>query len=281
VRTALIAMLLAACGPKGGGGGGGGTTDPKPNASSQIPTAPPLVSQGEKFSFDLALQGVQLAVYDFEVGAVGDYDGKQTVQVHSHAKAVGLVKMVANVDDFFTSWIDMQTGRPVHWFSDEYAVKGTDRERTDVSFSKRDGDTVPVDFHLNNDPPTPEPQKVTFPEVWDYNSLMIAFRSWEASPGATITGEVFRSRFLWHYQVTVKGKDKLTTALGDFPALRLDGHVYKEDKTGQKITTDDERDFSIWVSDDAGRVPLRILGHTDYGDIEMKITAYDPGSAGR
>jgi hypothetical protein len=276
----LILLLLTGC-----PGGSSHPVDPKTGsgsaASAGIPVGPPVVFAGEKFSFDLALQGVQLATYDFEVGDTGEYDGKQTVQVHSHAKAVGLVKMVANVDDLFTSWIDVATGRPVHWAADEFAVGALDRERSDVFFSKRDGDTIPVEFHLNDDKPTPEPQKTTFPEVWDFNSLMIGFRAWEAPEGSSITGEVFRSRYMWHYKITMGKQEKLVTKLGDFPALRIEGHVYKVDRTAKQDTGSDERNFSIWISADQGKVPLKILGHTDYGDIEMNITSYDPGAAGR
>jgi len=260
--------------PPPGGGSGSATT-------SGFPVGAPRVDQGEQFSYVLELQGVELATYDFAVAGTEAVGDKQAIVVKSHAKAIGFVKMVANVDDFFTSWIDASTGRPLHWVSDEFATKSTDRERTDVHFDQRQGDQVPVNFHINSDPDKAEPQKVTFPEVWDYNSLMIAFRSWEAPVGATVTGEVFRSRFMWHYTIKIHGKETLSTKIGDFPALRIDGHVFKVDRAGTAIAADDERDFSIWVSDDAGRVPLLIVAKTDYGDIKMSITNYDPGAAGR
>ena len=42
--------------------------------------------------------------------------------------------------------------------------------------------------------------------------------------------------------------------------------------------SDDERDFEIWFSDDAGRVPLKVVAKTDYGDVEMTIVDYNPGT---
>jgi hypothetical protein len=258
------------------GSNGGGSAK-----SSELPVGPPHLFQGEHFSYVLNLQGVELATYDFVVGDPTDFDGKKVVQVQSHAKAIGLVQMIANVDDFFISYIDASTGRPLYWKSDEFATKSTDREVTEAHLDQRQGDMIPVDFHLNKDAPAPEPQKVSFPEVWDYNSLMIAFRGWEGGVGSTVTGEVFRSRFLWHYKITIHGKESLSTKIGDFPALRIDGHVFKVDRSGKEIAADDERDFSIWVSDDDGRVPLLIVAKTDYGDMKMSITGYDPGSAGK
>ena len=35
----------------------------------------------------------------------------------------------------------------------------------------------------------------------------------------------------------------------------------------------------MWISDDDGRVPLKVVAKTDYGDIEMQITDYSPGPA--
>ena len=116
--------------------------------------------------------------------------------------------------------------------------------------------------------------------MWDYNSFLVALRAGKAPVGTKVTVEVLRSRYLWHVEMTIHGKEKLVTELGDFPALRFDGHVYKLDRDGKRIPSDDERDFSIWISDDAGRVPLQIVAKTDYGDIKMSITSYDAGSAG-
>jgi hypothetical protein len=242
---------------------------------------PPLATPGERMSYQLALQGMELATYDLAVGDVAEVAGKQAIVVQSHAKAVGLVKMVANIDDTFTSWIDVTTGRPLRWQTDEYATKSTDKERTDVRMFERSGDAVPVDFHMNDEPPKPEPQTVSLPDVWDYNAFLIALRSWEGAPGSTVTAEVFRSRYLWHVTMKIRGKEKVVTTLGELPALRLDGHVFKVGRNNQKLPDDDERDFSVWISDDDGRVPLKTTARTDYGDIEMKLVDYSPGNGQR
>ncbi len=233
-------------------------------------------------SYRLQLQGVELAAMTFGVGELAELDGKQTIIVQGHAKAVGLASMVAAIDDTFTSWIDVATGRSLRFQADEYATKSkTDVEHVVADFANRTGDSVPVTFHVNDGPPTPEPQKVSLPEVWDYNAFVIALRSWEGPAGTTATVEVFRSRYLWHVVMKIRGNDKLTTELGDFPALRFDGHAYKLDRNGARFPNSDERDFSLWVSDDDGRVPLQIVARTDYGDVKMEIVDYQPGTGHR
>ena len=68
-------------------------------------------------------------------------------------------------------------------------------------------------------------------------------------------------------------------ALNLLPALRLDGHTYKLDREGKRAEGSDERDFSVWISDDEGRVPLQVTAKTDYGDVKLAITDYQPGTA--
>jgi hypothetical protein len=232
-------------------------------------------------SYRLALGDMELATYDFAIGDVTQLAGKRAVIVQSHAKAVGLVKFVANIDDTFTSWIDVETGRPLRWTVDEFAVKGTDKERTEARMYERAGNLVPIDFHLNNEAPIAEPQTVSMPDTWDFNAFLIALRGWEAPPGSTVTTEVLRSRYLWNVKLTIRGRDKVVTELGEFPALRFDGHTFKLGRDGKRLQGTDERDFSIWISDDADRVPLMTVARTDYGDVKLKIVEYTPGTGER
>ena len=271
----LVFCLVCACGSR--------QPDPsvpqdKPIAAAKLPDKGPFAAPGEHMSYRLQLGQMELASFDLAVGDVTEIAGKQAIVVQAHAKAAGLVKMVTNIDDTLTSWIDVATGRPLLWTVDEFAVRGTDKERTEARIHARDGDTIPIEFHVNDDPPSPEPQKVSMPDVWDLAAFLIALRGWEAPSGSTVDAEVLRSRFLWHVHMTVHGKEKIVTELGDFPSLRFDGITYKLGRDGKRIRDMDERHFSIWVSDDADRVPLECAASTDYGDIKLKLIDYQPGT---
>ncbi len=273
----LSAALTAAC-----GSAPTSPSSPKaaPVATDRFPVGPPLVTPGEHMSYRLQLQNMELATYDFAVGEMTEVGGKKAIIVQSHAKATGLAQMVAKVDDYFTSWIDIETGRPLRWTTDEFATKGDDKERTDARFFERQGTAVPIDFHVNDQPPVAEPQTVALQDVWDYNAFLVALRTWDAPEGSTLSSEVLRSRYLWHVDMKVKGKTTLTTAIGDFPAIQLDGHAVKVGRNNQPVG-DPPRDFSVWISDDDGRVPLQNVAKTDYGDIKLEITDYAPGTGAR
>lgn len=238
-------------------------------------------------SYKLSLMGAELATFDL---AVNDQEtevaGKPTLVVQTHAKVSGIGELAAraagiHVDDTFTSWLDVATGRPLRWYCEEYATKSTDKERSEARLAERTNDTIPIEFHVNDEASKEEPQTVSKPDVWDFNAFLIALRAWEGPPGSTVSAEVLRSRYLWHVDMKIAGKEELHTALGDFPALRLTGHTYKLGRNGQKLAGNDERDFTIWISDDDGRVPLEVKARTDYGAVEMTIVDYQPGTGQR
>lgn len=278
-RSLVVLLVLGAC-----GGSGAAPQKPvaPPVATDRFPVAPPLVTPGEHMGYKLTLMGAELATFELTVGQQEIVAGKPTIVVQTHAKVSGIGELAASaagihVDDTFTSWIDLATGRPLRWYCDEFATKSDDKERTEAKLAERQGNTVPVEFHVNDNPPTPEPQTVSMPDVWDFNSFLVALRTWEAPPGSTVKGEAFRSRYIWHVEMTMGGKSRLSTALGEFPVWEVHGHTYKLARDGTK-KNDDERDFEIWFSDDAGRVPLKVVAKTDYGDVEMTIVDYNPGT---
>jgi len=232
--------------------------------------------------YKLSLQGVELATYDLAIGEITQLGDKRAIVVQGHAKVSGFAAFIATIDDRFTSWVDVTTGRPLRFQTDEYSSGSkTDIEHAVVDFAARTGDVVPVSFHVNDKPVRPEPQKVSQPVAWDYNAFLLALRTWEGAPGSALALEVFRSRWIWHVDVTIHGKDKLVTELGELPALRIDGRTYKLDRKGAREADSAERKFTMWISDDDGRVPLEIKATTDYGDLKMQIVDYQPGNGQR
>jgi hypothetical protein len=233
-------------------------------------------------TYRVQLRGMELATMQIAVGDLTEVSGTQTIVVQVHAKSVGLAQMVAAIDDTFTSWIDVSTGRSVRFAVDEFETNSkVNVEHTIADLANRSGNQVPITFALNDATPQPEPQTVTQADVWDYNAFLIALRSWEGATGTAAKIEVLRSRFLWSMAVKIGGKEKLATELGELPSLRFDAHTFKLTRTGAKDMTSDERDLSIWISDDNDRVPLKLIARTDYGDVKMEIVDYQPGTGTR
>lgn len=230
-------------------------------------------------SYRVSLQGIELAAYTLAIGQIEPLGGRRAITVLGHARLTGIGSLIGgNIDDHFTSWLDTETGRPLRFAVDEFASKSKDIEHTVVDFAARKENKIPITFRLNDGTEQPESQIVSGSEVWDYNAFLIAARSWEGPPGTRAQFEVFRSRNLWRIVVTISGKERVTTELGELPALRFDATTFRLKRDGSRDPDADERYFTLWISDDAGRVPLQINAKTDYGEVKMQIVEYVPGS---
>jgi hypothetical protein len=271
----LLVVAFAACGSR--------RAEPiaSAGAATKLPDGAPYVTPGERISYQLKIGGMSLATYEVGVGEVEAVGDRRGIVVQSHAKSQGLISMVANLDTTFTSWIDVANGRPLRWTVEERDPDGEVLEGADARLFERNGDQVPVEVRFLGKAPAVEMQKVSMAEVWDYNALVIALRAWEAKRGSTVTTEVMRSMYLWHVTVIVRGEETVVTELGDFPALRVDGISYRLRRDGSRDTGAPERNFSLWISNDEGRVPLQSVAQSDYGNIKMTIVDYQPGNGNR
>lgn len=278
MRCLAVVLALAACGSNGHA-----PVKAAGSAAVALPVGPPLVTPGERMAYRLSLRGIELGTFGIGVGEVEDVAGMPAIVVQAQARTSGLASVVAgDIDDRFTSWIDVTTGRPRRFEVFEHAGRGSkDKEHVVVDFAARARDAVPVHVGLNDAPLTPQQQKVTQADVWDYNAYLMAVRSWEGAPGSTISLEVFRSSALWRIDVTMGASAPLVTELGELPALRFEARAQKLARDGSKFPGADAREVTLWISDDDGRVPLKLVAKTDYGGIEMNIVDYQPGTGER
>jgi hypothetical protein len=134
---------------------------------------------------------------------------------------------------------------------------------------------VPFEVIETNGKQLSEPQ-VLATDALDLNSMMLSLRTWHGSRGQRATFDVIRSRFVWRIQAELQKSTKVTTALGQFPAIVLQGVARKLRRDGTEVIDDDRR-FTFTVTDDAGRVPVALVAKTELGDVRMDLIDYEPG----
>lgn len=282
----LAVIALAACGGSSAAprATGGGTTaaDPARPAGEAFPPRPPFVVPGERMIYRLTMHDLEVATFTIVVGELDELAGRQVVVVQSGVQSSAIVSMLKKVSDNFTSWIDAATSRPVLFRSAELAtaddptVEATDSEAGTIEDGAfvvrvtRDGVDTSVDKQVVSEAP-----------LFDMNGFLIALRSWEVEPGTTATADIIRSRFLWRTEVKMVGFENVVTELGELPALRIDGISQRIGRDGQLDPKSDRRKYSLWISNDADRVPLAIVARTDYGDLRMDIVEYTAGTGTR
>jgi hypothetical protein len=263
LREMVVAIAVAGC-----AAGDANAPAPTVAASPPIDGAVGLVP-GESMSYEIRLGGVVAGEAAIAVGEVGDWQGHRAVVVKSRAATAGAIDLVKHVIDEATTWVDMQTGRPLRL--ETYVELDGKSNSAQATFADHRADITTQ--HADDKPKT---QHVVYPAgiVFDTHSAMAQVRGWRAAKGQTRSVFVVGGKRLWRVEMTYVGDEVVGTALGNRQAIRLDGASYKARATGQAAEAKATRTFSVWLSDDADRVPLRVVGHTELGDVTMELVEY-------
>lgn len=110
-------------------------------------------------------------------------------------------------------------------------------------------------------------------EPHDLHSAMLLLRAWRPRLDETAHFYVVLGRRPWRVDVTSRGPEMIK--LGEQPRLtyRLDGVGVRLDPPGAQGTA--PKRFSLWLSEDADRVPLRMVADASFGPVTMTLTGRD------
>ncbi len=287
----LVAALAAACGGSKQSASTTPTSPEVPNESTgwsdkpiegRPQALPPFATPGEHMTFNASIHGIDIATFAIAVGELTDVQGKQAVVVQAGVQSSKMLSILKKIDDTFTTWIDAKTGRPLLFKGHE--LGGMDDpviEDTDVDFSTAGTGEVKVALTRADSGSKVEVQEATKDDLLDFQSFFLALRAWDAPVGSNLTADVLRSRYMWRTQLTVGGYENIVTPMGSLPAVRFDGVSRRLSRKGEIDMSQGDRHYSIWVSDDADRVPLMLVAKTDYGDVKMEIVDYAAGQGQR
>lgn len=281
----IVVLVLAAC--SGKPATSSSTTKPGPTTSGDagevaatgFAVREPFARPGEVMSYRISIHEVEVAAFSIAVGQPTELAGRPVIVVQSGVQDAGLGSWFTKVSDNFTAWIDAKTTAPVLFRADELASKSDKTvERSDAEVSALVDGAFPVRVTRPDTGETVESQVVGDNPLYDLNGFLIVLRTWEAAPGTSLAADIIRSRYLWRTQVTMVGYESVVTELGELGALRIDGSSRRVQRDGTDDKSSDTRRYSLWISDDADRVPVKMVAHTDYGDLQMDIVAYQPPS---
>ncbi|HVV86441.1 MAG TPA: DUF3108 domain-containing protein [Kofleriaceae bacterium] len=272
LRWVVLLSLVGAC-----GGAAAGVlepdVEPAPAASTAAaPTVDPALTAfypGENMRFEVRMAGVLAGEATFTTGEPGLVDGHRAIAVTSRIGTAGAAALVKDIRDDATSVIDLDTLMPLSTIGDvQFGPKTGHTEATYhggsatilSSATGQASHTLVYDFRGQT--------------IHDAHSAMAAMRVWPAEPGAHRELWVLGGRRIWKAEITVGGREVIGTALGNQATLRFDG---VSARARPDLSIDDSRPprtFSVWVSDDADRVPLKIVAHTELGDVTIDLVDY-------
>lgn len=246
-----------------------------PPPSDEPAAASPIAAVGEQMTYQVSLHGVSLAELAIDVTGIVPIGNAAALVVEARVDTQALASLVSSVHDRFTTWIDVLTGRPLQFHAREAATVGASAlEETIAQFAPGQ---YPVRLVVGSAAAGTEETQVVRGTPFDFAAFLIFLRGWEAPAGSELTVDIMRSRFVWRVRIVVGKRGNLDTALGDLPVVRFEGEGVRLMRDGTVDPTSDRRRFTIWISDDADRVPVKLAAHTDYGDVLLELTDYTPG----
>jgi len=260
----LAAIALAGC---AGADATTLATTPSLPSLHGAPTEIGLVP-GESMSFEVRLGGVLAGEAQLAVGQVGDLDGHRAVVVRSRAATAGAVALIKHVVDEATTTIDIDSGRPLVLDTN---VELGDKQTT--AHAKFTGSIADVTYETSGKQSS---YKVDFGRVTvhDTHSAMAQLRGWKGARGQTRSVFVVGGRRLWRIDVTYAGEETIGSSVGNRRVIRYDGASYRATPKLGVEPGKAARTFSVWVSDDGDRVPLKMTAKTELGEIAMTLLEY-------
>lgn len=281
LALALIGWLLGACGAV--------ATQPdvpEPVAEPVDTTPRPLPTSlffipGETMNFDFHFRDILVGRGALAVGHPGVLDGRPTLLVRSEIGTTGIGKMVKVIRDDVITWLDTERARPMQQTAE--MVFGESM----IDFKIRcAGRWVFVEIHRKGAryqqgmrkrfARTRRHHRLPEGEIGhDAHSVLGALRAWEGRVGERIYFYAISGARMWRADLVFDGHDSRTTPIGNYPALRFVG-------TAQRLTRKMQPDprfkkprtFTIWLSDDANRLPLAIEGKTELGTAAVRLVDY-------
>ncbi|MBL4632549.1 MAG: DUF3108 domain-containing protein [Kofleriaceae bacterium] len=282
-RSAIALSFVVACsaGAWGASGCGASASAPLSVETIELPKLPEssikaektLFIAGETMSFDVSLRGVLGARAVVAVGEPGYVDGKATIVVRSQVASAGIVAAIREVRDDIESWIELDKGLVVSHLANSTFGKKSSHVVSDL------GGGMPGPFVLEYTRKGKAMVKIRqkLPKnanVFDIHAILGVLRAWNSDEGDETHFFLLSGRRLWRSSLRVGVRETIKTRMGRYPVIRIDGVAQRVSRGLADIKKMKPRNFSVWLSDDADRLPLLIMATTEYGDLRVEMTEY-------
>lgn len=251
-------------------------------AGAEAMTAPPAAKPasgaselglfpGETMAFEIRLAGMLAGEAQLAVGELGEYEGQPALVVKSRAATAGAVALLRNIVDEATTVIDIASGRPLAL---ETRVEQSGKRTTATATFT--GNVAEIKY-VRSEEAAPQLLKIDLGKaaVYDAHAAMAQLRGWRAEPSAARSVYVIGGRRLWRIELTYDGEDTIGSPSGNRRAHKFTGSSFRVRRDLTSEPGRPSRTFSVWLSADADRVPLRLAANTELGDIIIELTEYN------
>jgi hypothetical protein len=228
---------------------------------------------GETLSFDITLRGVLGGTAQLAVGEPGFVDGNSVIIVKSMVQSAGVIAAIKEVRDAIVTTINVETGAVL---SHQLDSKFGDREaEIATDMGKGEPGTFSLVYTRKGQAPLHVVQNMPPDAIaFDVHAILGVVRAWNPQDGDEESFFMISGRRLWRSSLRVGAHETIKTAMGKHPAIRIDGVAQRVNSGLRDVKSKQPRNYSLWLSDDANRLPLLVMATTEFGDLRVELVEY-------
>jgi len=188
-----------------------------------------------------------------------DMDGHKVYHITGDGKTSKSYEWVYKVKDKYETYLDKETMLPERFVRN--VNEGGFKIKQDISFDHKKGKAT-SDKKVYDIPKCTQDvlSAIYFARNIDYSKY---------KPGDKIPFDMFLDDKVYNLYIKYVGKEEISTKLGTFKAIKItplliEGTIFNG---GEKMT--------VWVSDDANHLPLRVNSPILVGSIKVDLVDYD------
>jgi hypothetical protein len=200
----------------------------------------------------------------------------ERLQLEGTGQTVGVVRTLWKFDVRHRALADAVSLRPISMHQvDELRSKTV---TTDVVFSRDSLERIRTDTKSKKNP---KPKTFSFAGgVFDMHSALLYLRSQALREGDVYRLVVYPATSAYLATLTVAAREPITVAAGASPAIKTDVPLAKIGKKRELEPHKKFRRASVWISDDADRILLRIEASIFIGKVFAELqSVHFPGPA--
>lgn len=223
---------------------------------------------GERMQWSISMHGVRGARAVLMAGEPGDVDGHRAIILKARVRSVGIVESIAEADVELASTIDVDTEQPLaseleaHLPDEQGGFRSRfDHDEHRAQHTRWKGEDA--DEHTSD-------QVLPAEGVYDAIATMGVFRAWVPDKGTRAWFYAIDERRIRRHEIVLSGYGSLQTSLGYFRVARIDGEIH-----GRTGHSSNPPRYTVYVSNDADRLPLLLEIPTEWGKIKMELVDYD------
>jgi hypothetical protein len=268
-RLALACALASAC------GGASAKPDPLRAAAGRSP-GPLQVTEsfwvpGEIMRWRVTVHGFEAANMVLVVGEPGVVHERRSIIVRSRASTAGVVRLLKEVTEEVTTCINLEGATPSYRQSIE--KEGKRQVTVDARFRDSHIDYVSSSRgqpgrQWCKQTPAGEP-------IHDSMSILGLLRAWTPAEGARARYYALLDMELGLHTATFRRYETVRTALGAILALRFDVEVRAVTTDGQVGDKLRDQAYTVWISNDVHRRPLRMVVPHRLGRMKLEMIDYE------